>query len=849
MDVPKTELTPQSGVEQFNVSVSASSPRMQSETTAFTDQNPSYKYTVDSQPDSTYGSADMGDVSLANFLARPVKIQSINWATSSPDIYFRFNPWTDFFTDPRVANRIAHYSLMRCKLNLRVLVNGNSFHFGRAILSYIPMHEQDFLTKDRSWVQQDIIQASQRPHIYIDPTYSQGGEMEFPFFWNKNALSIPDDEYNAMGECVFHTINKLKHANGADDNVTINIFAWASDLTLSAPTTALATGLTPQSGIDEYGDGMISKPAGVVARIAGSLTSAPVIGPYARATQIASGALSGIASLFGYSRPNDISTIKAYKPTFLGNMANTNLEDTAIKLSLDAKQEITVDPRVTGLSNTDEMTVCSVVKRESYLTTFDWLVADPLDEKLWASDVTPVLWGNVGPADTPTTELHLPACAFGTLPFQYWRGTLNFRFQVVASNFHRGRLRVVYEPYGPTAALNYNENYNRVIDIAEEKDFTVSIGWGAQTSYAGFKRPGRVNPPYGKNHVTVPGPQGTSGPDNNGHLSLFVVNDLTVPNSTVDNDIQVNVFISAGDDFEVAAPWSVAIAPLTHFPPPPLVAQSGVEDVEQTSEPSAPMQTSTESMAAIIDTADPTTHVYFGEEIKSFRQCLKRYNYHHIVGPGVGAGEAWWKLRFPAFPYPRGGEPTAPVNGKYNYSRMTMLNYLVPAYTGWRGGLRWKSQYHPGVQDAAGADPTMGSLDLPFVARRSSFYSFPYENGVTARIWTGTPEDVAFNDQVGIPDTWEGASATSTRQNPVLETEVPYYLPYRFTPAKWSSSTQVSATLDQAKQSVLELTVGINEDLGSPVITNYVSTAEDFSTYFFTGSPVFYYNPTLPPSV
>jgi hypothetical protein len=58
--------------EDLNITVSAASTQLNSETTSFTDQNPSYSYVVDSEPDPTFGAADMDDVSLAKFLSRPV---------------------------------------------------------------------------------------------------------------------------------------------------------------------------------------------------------------------------------------------------------------------------------------------------------------------------------------------------------------------------------------------------------------------------------------------------------------------------------------------------------------------------------------------------------------------------------------------------------------------------------------------------------------------------------------------------------------------------------------------------------------------------------------------------------
>ena len=127
----------------------------------FSDQTPQWDYTVDSMPDSTFRIADTDDASLENFFSRPIKIQSYNWGTGT-NLFETFNPWQDFFENTRVINRITNYNLLRCKLKVRIMLNGNGFHYGRAIASYIPLHNLDEFTKDRAFFIEDVVEASQR---------------------------------------------------------------------------------------------------------------------------------------------------------------------------------------------------------------------------------------------------------------------------------------------------------------------------------------------------------------------------------------------------------------------------------------------------------------------------------------------------------------------------------------------------------------------------------------------------------------------------------------------------------------------------------------------------------------
>lgn len=809
----------------------------------FSDQTPQWDYTVDSMPDSTFRIADTDDASLENFFSRPIKIQSYNWGTGT-NLFETFNPWQDFFENTRVINRITNYNLLRCKLKVRIMLNGNGFHYGRAIASYIPLHNLDEFTKDRAFFIEDVVEASQRPHVYLDPTTSQGGTLTLPFVWYNNALSIPDQDWREMGDIIIHGMQNLKHANGATDSVTVSVFAWAEEVSLSIPTANEPGALVPQMGEiftpqakDEYGTGPVSRPAGVVARAAGALKSVPMLSPYARATEMAASAVSSIATMFGYSRPVELADIQPYKPVYLGNMANTNVPDTSTKLTLDAKQELTIDTRVMGLGGADEMTIKSIAQRESFLTQFGWDVADTTETLLWNSEVCPVLWNTVGAVNN---ELHFPACCFASLPFRRWRGTMKFRFQIVASTFHKGRLKITYDPSYPLTN-EYNTNYTHIIDLAKERDFTIDIGWGSDKSMLNHRTPGADGVPFS---TTALG----ADPGNfaNGIISVYVVNELTVPNSTVNNDIEVNVFVSAGDDFEVFDPDSSTIEDLTWFEPqineiftPQMAEEDGSNpDADLTKKEDEPIKMEpSDTMAVPLQEKDHTLCVYYGDPVTSFRQCLKRYNWHSAIVP-TDAATSFFSVRAGNFPYYRGYAPGAvhqtivPVAATpYNYCKMTLLNWVTPAFTCMRGGLRWKY-----MRTGETFDET-NHMSLTRVSREAGSYA---ETSTTARSVGGSSHfERARQAQVLMPHIWDGAVVTATRQNPAVEAEMPFYSNVRFFPAKKANKTGTTSfnnfhTLD---------TIWRVATSDTAIIHSYCSVGEDFNLGFFTGSPVAYYVP------
>lgn len=131
--------------------------------------------------------------------------------------------------------------------------------------------------------------------------------------------------------------------------------------------------LVTQAGDEYIGEGVISKPASTVARWANWLSDVPVIGRFARATEIGANAVSGIASIFGFSKPLMLEDLRHFKPRLFGPFAITEGRDNAYKLTLDPKNEVSIDPSIIGLPAKDSMAFANIISREGLIGDFDWL--------------------------------------------------------------------------------------------------------------------------------------------------------------------------------------------------------------------------------------------------------------------------------------------------------------------------------------------------------------------------------------------------------------------------------------------------------------------------------------------
>jgi hypothetical protein len=823
----------------------------------FSDQHDPYMVDIDQTMDPTRKMQDTDDATLGNFFKRPIKIFEQEWGTGTL-LNFEIDPWSLYWENPRVLSRISTFNLLRCNLHLKILINGNGFHYGRGLVAYLPYADRDSLSTNSALVQQDLVGTSQLPHVFLDPTTSSGGEMVLPFFFHKNYLNIPFKEWGEMGNLLMRSINQLKHANGASDQVTVSVFAWAEDVSMSVLTSLDPIPDPPpddpfesQSGaeIDEANaTGVVSGPATTVAKWSAYLAKVPYISPFFMATSIAANATAGIAKIFGFCRPPVTKNPEPYRPTPVSSLALTNTPDTAQRLTMDDKQELTLDPRISGIGGVDPLNIREIAKRESYLTTFNWDISTAPETLLWNARVDPTIWNESGLLGAKA--FHFPACAMAALPFKYWTGSMKFRFQVVCSSFHKGRIKVVYDP-NHLASNEYNTNYLKIVDIANEQDFTIEIGNGQNVTLLEHNNPGET--PLTTMFSSTPYTFAARG---NGVIGMYVVNELTVPNSITNNDIQVNVYVSMGDDFEVFVPEN-RFALFTNKPRSVFESQSGeiVPDAQNTSEPSAPQQSLSTNVGPGLQQSPDITKVFAGEAIVSLRSLLKRYSLWTCLASGTNK-KSRIVGRFGIFPYLRGNAPPtvdiASGGENYNFCNSLLLHWVRNSYSGWRGSIRYKliprgysnSQDHIEVERAVYKNTELSYYN-------EYYEEEPYADSNKARAACMYQIDPLLNltDFKNFQYGGQGKALAYNSVNGALEFEVPYQCNLRFSPGKPVGYTGpqdlVPGGFDYrfVTQTVPDLEENENISMTYDI---YTSAGEDFQTYFFTGLPRMYYEKEAP---
>lgn len=624
------------------------------------------------------------DVGLSKFLSRPVRIANFVWNESDGvGTSHTYDPWNLFFSDARVKYKLNNYAFLQCKLKVKVLINASPFYYGAMLMSYQPLPSLTPSTIANDTGTRYFIPYSQRPHIWLYPQTNEAGEMTLPYFNNRNWINAQSAAtLTSLGQLTFHNFTTLQSANGATGTgVSIAVYAWAEDVKLSGPSVGLAV------QADEYGGGAVSGPATAIANGASWFEDIPVIGSFATATRIGASAVSKIAKLFGWTNVPVIADTMPFRPEAFPKLASTEIGYPIEKLTLDPKNELTVDPRVLGLEDTDEMVIAHLASRESYLTTTTWSSADAADKILFSSNVNPFLFD----ADTGLIESLVYFTPMGWIAsmFEHWRGDVIFRFKVVCSPFHKGRLRISFDPagYAGTNILNdansSNVVYTAIVDLGEKSDVEFRVPYQQATAFlvtrnnygnSGIQWSTSASPTFGYSNVY-----------DNGTISVRVLTTLTAPVAT--SSVSILVYARAADNFEVANPRTV-----------PQLSTFSVQADEFTESDPLPTQMLGPEMR---DAHADRYLVNFGESVKSLRQLMRRSS---LVGVDTFTTNTTndyvvMQKRFTKIPPDYGYDPAGYHSAKglvvtgsnfpMNYVNKTPLNWIMPAFIGYRGSTIW----------------------------------------------------------------------------------------------------------------------------------------------------------------
>jgi hypothetical protein len=767
---------------------------------------------------------------LGSFLERPVAIDTFSWAEGSTTTLMKqFKPWQLFFNTTSIKNKITNFARLRAKLHLKFVVNASPFYYGAMRVCYCPMDggARDIVQSTPG----DQIKFSQMPGEFIYPQDMTSVEMELPFLWPHAWLDMnKNSDFNDMGQITYLLYSKLRSANGATgSNVTVTCYAWATDVELAG----LTSGLVLQA--DEYSSaGPISGPATAVANVAAKLTDTPVIGSLARATEIGARAVGGIASLFGFSNPPVISDVMPYHPKAFHSFASVETSVPMDKLTIDPKNEITVDKKVTGAPDEDQLVISHFCARESFITGALWTEAQGPGTQLMRFPVTPRNYGsNAGISQTFINNTPAAHCA---AMFSQWRGGMVYTIRLVKTRYHTGRLQISWDPQEVPLTNAESTTMTRIVDLQLETEVTFTIPYKAQDPWLNTSNTGN------NWAITSGGTVTTDKKAFNGYVRISVLNELTGPATS--QEIDILLFAHTAEDFQLAQPNET---PLWSF----LEVQSGEEE---------------EQLVDVGDTHIPidTNVITVGETVASLRTILHRTSFYHreFLGNPFSASGVFFTKRFynlvnyiPRFPVDYGFTSQGvnyavgiitPTKDQFQYSPTHPINWITNCFAGYRGSI--VHQYNVITngqpipdQIVVERDPRSHILD---VAPAQAINRFTIGALVTE---PSTASRIPLSSTLGVTrGAWghRGMAITNANTQSALSVVTPQYSRWKFRPAY---VTRRDVLGDYSEQESLKLVTSMrcgssssSVDEGWPLVDIFMAGGVDFDPIFFICVPTLY---------
>nr|QKE55052.1 MAG: hypothetical protein [Picornaviridae sp.] len=254
-------------------------------------------------------------------------------------------------------------------------------------------------------------------------------------------------------------------------------------------------------------DGVISGVALGLSRSLSALSQVPAFG-------ILSGGASALKSVgdmaqrFGFCKPNSIAADTLIRPKCM-NLSHGAGLDNGTKMSVFADNGVSPASQWMG-GHDQEMQLQYIIQTPSLLGSVEWYAEAGRGEELFVWPVCPQSESSEMKINSSGKVIGyegVPSMVgFVGKMFNYWRGSLRYTFQIVASGFHSGRIRISFEPFGllegedmfsPEEGMNAP---NVVIDVQKETEVAIEVPfvyhdlWAKAQDYIGVLHMDVINP-------------------------------------------------------------------------------------------------------------------------------------------------------------------------------------------------------------------------------------------------------------------------------------------------------------------------------------------------------------------
>lgn len=533
-------------------------------TTNFTDAAPVQIATMShlSALDSTllHNAYTGKEETIHDFLAKPYPYQSGSLSTSDTSTsYAAFDPFNSVLAVEPFLSKLKGFLGIRADIIIRLVVNGNRFQQGRYMVVFCPIGGADTSTANTTEMffnmrSANLTTITQLPHVEIDIASQTEAILRIPYVsvFSHHPVTSSTKGYGYVRIIPYSPLVAVAGSTTA----TYDLFVSYENVDLAAPCYPQSGKFVPKGKNASHqeqaskGLGPVSSAAKAVGNLSNIIGNVqPSLKALAAPVSWACDIVAGVASVFGWSNPVNLE--HAYKVVTVPTAYSNNCDniDQSLPISLFSGNMVEVLPGFAG-TDFDEMSIDYIKAKPAFYRNVTWSTSQNADVQLFSDSLSPGTFLTQFSSGLTSTILCFTPVGYLSRFFQYYRGGIRFTFKMVKTEFHSGRLLVVFNPtnsdtstFDPTNAQS-TYCHREIIDIREGNTFEFIVPYVSLTPY-----------------------KSTNGNGSSiGTLQLRILNPLIAP-STVSSTINILVEVAGAPDMEFAVPQNHSMNVATVYNP------------------------------------------------------------------------------------------------------------------------------------------------------------------------------------------------------------------------------------------------------------------------------------------
>jgi len=464
---------------------------------------------------------------LNNMLERFSFKGTYDWPSSatSHTVLQKFRIPQDLLVNNLTLAPFQNFNFWRGDVELRIQVTATPFHQGCLMGVFVPLVSDSVYTSTN--ILSNFSAASVNQCVYLFPNTNTSSVLHISYNSPKHYIDITQSDPAAddiLGYFYLVVFNPIQLSASASDTATVSVFSRFLHNEFKVPRRNITTlSARPQSIQREDVTGFVKNvTSGAIDALAASILPETI-----SAGQIIN--TLGMAMLDEPTDPRLVPNVVSATERMNFSHGVQHLD----KLTMDPSQVYTSKPSTFG-TNVDEMEFSYLSSKYSYLGSFKVLEADTVGKVVARFPMNPT------PNNIILDNNKVPLLSYITFPFNFWRGGLNYKFQVVSTSLQTSKLFVAlsYNDFEPQVTADLSQitsQYGMAFEINQgSNEFEITAPFASTTPYK-----------------YVPVSNVPTSADSLGMVNIIVLNRLVCPNNTP-LEITINVFISGAHDYEVS---------------------------------------------------------------------------------------------------------------------------------------------------------------------------------------------------------------------------------------------------------------------------------------------------------